>query len=216
MVKYNDVKKEFVKHKCELLMSEEEFNLEPRKVKEKYNYTASCGHYNEVRFDAFKYYESGIICPDCVHLENSINQKEKYRLNPVSTHDLEFNSIEYLKTIIEDSFDVKFNSEDCLSDCCIKPKHITEDKWLMVQIKSTEKQISNGGYHFDCQSNSKYTNCIIMCICDSDKKMWIFDGNIITVKRICIGIKKSKNDEFEITKDTIREKITYYYNTLPK
>ena len=55
-----------------------------------------------------------------------------------------------------------------------------------------------------------------MCICASDKKMWIFDGNTITTNSINIGLKKSKNDKYEITKDTIHEKIIHYYNEFPK
>jgi len=116
-------------------------------------------------------------------------------------------SIEYIKTIIGDLFDVKYNGEGCLSDFCIRLKHITEDSWLMVQMKSTEKPTSSG-YKF---RRTKYRNCIIICICLSDKKMWIFDGNI-TPDSICIGLTKSKNDKFEITKDTIHEILTHYYN----
>ena len=213
MVKYNEVKETFEKHNCKLLMTEEKFNQKNRTVSEKYKYIASCGDNHEVSFDIFKNKLSGVICPKCSFLKQSIDKIEKYKLNPVLSNDLEYNSIEYLKTIIGDKFDVKFNSESCLADCCIKPKHITEDKWLMVQMKSTVNSTSDG-YKFTCRS--KYINCIIMCICESDKKMWIFDGNTITTDSICIGLKKSKNDEFEITKDTIHEKITHYYNTFPK
>ena len=213
MVKYNEVKEKFEEHRCKLLITEEEFNQKKRYVSEKYKYIASCGDQNEICFNHFKYRLQGVKCPKCVNLESSINQKEKYKLNPVLNQDLEYESIIYLKTIIGDTFDVKFNGEGCLADCCIKPKHITEDSWLMVQIKSSAKQVSDG-YHFDC--HSKYTNCIIICICVSDKKMWVLDGNKTITKGISIGLKKSKYDEFEITKDTIHEKITYNYNTLPK
>ena len=219
MVSFNDVKAEFVKHGCILLMSEEEFNIKKsRTTKEKYKYTAQCNHNNEICFHNFKHLSQGINCLTCVNLEKSINQKEKYRLNPLLSHEMEFDSIEYLITLIGDSFDVKFNGEDCLADCCIKPKYITEDKWIKVQMKSTEKPLINGGgYKFNCcRRHSNYENCIIMCICASDKKMWIFDGNIITIKCISIGIIKSKKDDFEITTNIIHETITHYYNTFPK
>ena len=212
MVKYNEVKETFEKHNCQLLMSEEEFNLKPRKVFEIYKYIASCQHNHEVNFHNFKGRSTGVFCPNCVYLKISKDNIEKYVLNPISTHDLEYDSIVYLKSIIGDTFDVNFNGEDCLSDCCIKPKYITEDKWIMVQMKSTSKPTSN--YSFNrC---SKYNNCIIMCICISDKKMWVFDGNKITISTISIGLTKSKQNEFEITRETIHEKITHYYNTFPK
>ena len=213
MVKYNEVKETFEKHKCQLLMTEEEFNQKKRYVREKYKYIASCGDKHEVYFHHFKKKLSGGKCPKCVNLKLSIDKKEKYKLNPISMNDLEYNSIQYIKTIVGDTIDVKFNGEGCLADCCIKPKHITEDSWLMVQIKSATIPAS-GGYKFIC--SSKYTNCIIMCICLSDKKMWLLDGNKTTTKCISIGLKKSKYDEFEITKDTIHEKLTHNYNTFPK
>ena len=223
VLSYNEVKETFENQNCELSMTEEEFNLKkPRKVNEKYKYIASCKHNHEVCFERFKNRSQGIICPKCVRLKISINQIEKYKLNPLlSNFDLEYDSIEYLKTIIGDSFYVKKNGENCLSDCCIKPKHITEDLWLMVQMKSTKKTTGktskngkNGSYVFDC--HSKYINCIIVCICASDRKMWVFDGNTITTKSISIGSTKSQNDKFEITKETIYDKVTNYYNTFPK
>ena len=213
MVKYNELNETFKKHNCQLLMTKEEFNLKPRKVFEIYKYIASCGHNHEVNFHNFKCRSTGVICPDCSYIKQSIDNIEKYKLNPILSQGLEFDSIEYLKTIIGDSFDVKFNGECCLADCCIKPKHITEDKWIMVQMKSTSNPTSNG-YCFNRCSN--YTNCIVMCFCASDKKMWIFDGNKMNITSLSIGLKKSKYDEFEITTDTIREKITHYYNELPK
>ena len=213
-IKYNDMKEEFEKHNCELLMTEEEFDLKPRKISEKYNYTASCGHNNEVRFGAFKYNSSGIICPNCVLLQDSIIKKEKYRLNPVLSNDLEYNNILYLITLVAETFDVKFNYEGCLADCCIKPKNVIEDSWLRIQMKTTSKPTSSR-YQFGC--SNRYINCLIMCICDSDKKMWIFDGNKMTINGISITLIKSKYNDFEITTNTILlEKITHFYNTLPK
>ena len=215
MVSFNDVNDKFKEHGCILLMTEEDFNLESRKTTDKYNYTAQCGHNNEIRFNDFKSKSQGVNCPKCVNLKHSINQKEKYRLNPILKHDLEFDSIEHLKSLIGDSFDVRFNGECCLADCCIKPKNITEDKWLMVQLKTTEKQTSNR-YNFDCKSNY-YLNCIVMCICRSDKKMWIFDGNKMTLRCISIVLTNSQHDVFEITNNTIlHDKLSYFYNTLPK
>jgi len=215
MVTFNEVKNTFEEHNCKLLMTEEEFNLKKRYVKENYPYIASCTHNHIVSLHNFKQTLSGLKCPNCVHSESSINKKESFKLNPVLPSDLENNSIEYFRTLVEDTFDVKPNGEGCLADCCIRLKHITEDSWLMVQMKSTEKP-RDGSYKFTC--SSRYTNCIVMCVCLSNKKMWVLDGNTITTTGIGIGFKKSKYDEFEITKDTIHEILTNYYNnnTLPK
>ena len=44
--------------------------------------------------------------------------------------------------------------------------------------------------------------------------MWLFDGNIITTKCIGIGLKKSKYNDFEITKDTIHERLRTVLHSL--
>ena len=109
MVTYNEVKETFKKHGCELLMSEEDFNLEPRKAHDKYKYTASCKHNHEVCFTDFKRRQSGLTCPKCSYTRQSIEQKESSKINPLLRQDLEYDSIIYLRTIIGDSFDVKFS-----------------------------------------------------------------------------------------------------------
>ena len=212
MVTFNDVKEKFEEHKCQLLMTEDEFNLKPRTTQEKYPYIASCGHNHNVWFHIFKMRLTGVFCPKCVILRDAINQKEKCKLNPLSNLNLEYTILVYFKTLIGDKFDVKFNGEGCLADCCIKPKNSIDDKWLMIQMKSTLKP--KRGYEF--KSSSKYKNCLLMCICESDKKMWGFFGDTITTTKISIGLNNSKYDENEFTTDTIHEKMTYYYNELPK
>ena len=120
MVKYNEVKEKFKEHGCQLLMTEEEFNQKKRIINEKYKYTAKCGHNHEVWFyNVNRLIPTSLFCPKCSNMNHSKNQKEKYRLNPVSTNELEYMNIIYLKTRIDDSFDVKFNNEGCLADCCI-------------------------------------------------------------------------------------------------
>ena len=212
MVNFIDVKEKFKEHGCELLMTEDEFNTKTRSTTEKYEYTASCGHKHNVWFHVFKNRQTGVICPKCVILKDAINQKEKYKLNPILNIDLEYKQIDYLITLIGDIFDVKINGEGCISKCCIKPKNITEDLWLMIHMNSTEKPIRGYGFH----GSPKYKDCLVMCICDSDKKMWGLNGNTIITKKISIGLKKSIYNEFEITKKNIHEKMTHYYNTFPK
>lgn len=111
------------------------------------------------------------------------------------------------------SFDINITREGCLADIAIKPKNIEEDLWIMIQVKSTIRPTRD--YAFNC--NSKYKDCVILCICKSDKKMWALNGNKISVKsKLSIGLYKSKYDEFEITKDDIIKKFYEFYKTFPK
>jgi len=213
MVNYLTVKNAFEKEKCKLLMSEEEFNLKPRKVTEKYKYVASCNHEHEAWFNVFTSRKTGVICSKCVILRDTTNQLKKCKITPLHNLELEYKNLTYLREIIQDYFDIKFNVEGCLADCSIRPKGITEDLWIMIQIKSTGKPVR--GYSFKC--NEKYKNCLVLCICNSDKKMWLFNRNLITNKnKIEIGLNKSKYDEFEITKDNIFDKLYEFYNLFPK
>jgi len=59
MVLFNEVKEEFEKHNCKLLMTEEEFNQKTRTTKEKYKYTASCGDNHEIIFQNIHIFNSG-------------------------------------------------------------------------------------------------------------------------------------------------------------
>jgi len=89
VVTYNEVKEEFEKHNCKLLMTEEEFNLKKRRTNENYKYIASCKCNHEIRFTNFKYGLQGRNCPKHSHLKQSIDNKEKYKLNPILPSDLE-------------------------------------------------------------------------------------------------------------------------------
>lgn len=80
MVIFQEVFDAFKEKKCRLLMSEEEFNEIKRKSKEKYKYISSCGHEHEVYFHVFKHRDTGVICPTCIYKQDSINQKEKSKI----------------------------------------------------------------------------------------------------------------------------------------
>ena len=114
--------------------------------------------------------------------------------------ELEQYSIMYLQDLIKKHYDLKITFDGCLADVAIKPKIIKEDSWMMIQAKSTYKPTR--GYNFKCAK--EYKDCIIFCLCDNDKKMWIFDGDTMTIKyKIAIGLNKSKYDDNEVTKDGI-------------
>ena len=67
-----------------------------------------------------------------------------------------------------------------------------------------------------CKCSNRYHDCAILCVCLSDKRMWLLNGNEITVsKKIAIGLKKSKYSINEITTKTIVQQLTNYYDNLP-
>ena len=214
MVTYSDIKEIFENKNCKLDMTEEEFNEKKRYKTEKYKYIASCGHSNEVWLNVFLNRNTGVKCRNCIITENKNKAKEKTKVGTKPLLDLEYHSIMYLKSIISDYFDIKTTFEGCLADIAIKPKNINDDSWLMIQVKTTYKPTR--GYSFKCMKS--YNNCLLFCLCNSDKKMWLFNyNNDINIQdKISIGLKKSKYDRYEVTKENILENIKNYYNNMNK
>jgi hypothetical protein len=193
-------------------MTEEEFNQKKRSTTEKYKYIASCGHKHEVWLHVFCNRNTGVKCPDCVIKDNTEKAKQVLKVGSNPFIELEHHSIMYLQDLVKKNYDLKITFDGCLADVAIKPKIIKEDSWMMIQVKSTYKPTR--GYNFKCK---EYKDCIIFCLCDNDKKMWIFDGNNITVKdKIAIGLNKSKYDDNEVTKDDILSTLDNYYKTMKK
>ena len=73
VVTYNEVKTTFEERGCKLLMTEDEFNLKPRKVKEKYKYIASYTHEHKVLFHSFK----RTLSRDCPKFRKRLELKGK-------------------------------------------------------------------------------------------------------------------------------------------
>jgi len=211
--KYETIRTEFEKRNCKLISTYEDY-LTMKKLP-KFEYIASCNHYNKVFYHAFLYANSGIKCPKCAWSYNSEIIKKNNKLNENGQSvltEMEDKSIEYISYILSDNFTIKKTVDGCLADIAIQPNNIVSDKWLMVQVKTTSKP--NKTYNFKC--NSSYKDCLIFCICNQDNKMWLLNGNDIKTKnKIAIGLKKSKYDIFEINLENIKDNIIKYYNNIP-
>jgi len=192
---------------CKLLTTPEELKLMPRIPKVKY--IASCDHEHEVHYNVFKSRGSGILCPKCKHKENDDKRRGDVSRNingQAIGHYSEEVGINYIIDILKKDYILKQTCEGCLADIALKPKKSRKDEWLQIQVKTTAKPTT----YYSFTSKSSYDNCIILCICNSDKKMWIFDGNTMKFKRISIGLKKSKYDDNEVTIQSISKLINEY------
>jgi hypothetical protein len=211
--RYQNVCNEFAKRGCKLLTSQEEYNL--IKGIPKLHYVASCGHEHNVHYNVFLSRGTGVKCPKCVS-QDIAKAKNAFSYKTADGQSfynaIEDDSVEYITTLLSDTFDIKRTFEGCLADLAIKPRHVKEDEWMMVQVKTTLKPRRD--YGFKC--NSSYKNCMIFCICQSDKKMWLLNGNdIVSKDKIAIGLYKSKYDDFQVDSSTIEERIVDYYLHLP-
>ena len=207
---FKGYQKFFLDEGCIITSSEEEF-IELRKEKNadhsqnvSVDYIAKCGHETEIVIHSFKYDGCGRNCQDC---NINSNKNEDRSSKTIKMEDL---SIEYMISILKNDFEIKKNISGCLSDFVMRPLSIKEDKWLMIQQKTTDKPRPNK-YKFHV--NKDYIDCIICCLCLEDKKMWLFNGNEVEVNHgIAIGRDTSIHSSYEVNINTITNKLIDFYN----
>jgi hypothetical protein len=127
----------------------------------------------------------------------------------------EFNGINYFKELIGDYFTTIKSFDGCKADIAIKNFEETEDLWLGIQVKTTNKKTEREQYYFRL-NNGEYDNCLLLCICDEDKKMWLIPyEEVHELQTIGIALK-SKYNKYEVNVDTIDSTLQTYYEKTPK
>ena len=214
MPTYESVCDEFKNKNCIILNSKEEFTENYKNNCFKFKYIANCGHNNSVSYKNFKTLNQGINCPECVNKNTSqILKNLRSGENKLGGLEQEYKCIQYFTEKINTQYDVIKSYEGCKSDIIIKPRGVNDNFWLGIQVKSTHKKSKLNQYFFRLNGNS-YENCILLCICEEDKNMWLIPYNDIDVKKT-IGIaNKSKYNKYQVTTDTIFEKLKYFYNNI--
>ena len=209
---HESVVKKFLDKNCIVTMTKEEFiqNYKNNNCKIKYN--ASCGHENIVSYKNFTTLNQGINCPKCVNKNIGCKLKELYSNdNKLSSLQQELKCIDYLKHLIGDHFTTIKSFDGCKADIIIQKNDSIEDLWVGIQVKSTNKKTDRSQYYFRL-NNGKYENCLILCICDEDKKMWLMPyAEVNGLKTIGIA-QKSKYNKYEVTKENLIEKLNKFYD----
>lgn len=212
---YENYKNLFSDNKCELLTTYEEYVKLRKNVYDIRNihvkYKAICGHENTkalLSFERTNVYN----CNFCYSKEKSLFNKDSE--NSSRTLKLEHDAFVYFKNILSNDFEIIKNEEGTLSDFCVKPMNIKEDKWLQIQLKTRTKP-SSTEYSFGL--TDKYKNCLCVCYCFQDNKIWLLDGNEVTNKTgIGMGLLKSKYDSYKVKHENLVEKIKEYYEKIYK
>lgn len=219
---YDRIVSEFEEKGCKLLTTKEEFlspeNLQQRNLyKIKLRYIALCKHEHNVIYNVFKYQNSCTKCPKCWSIDNGLRNKNRYENNEISRiHNIENENyvVEKIKDKISIIFDVYKAFDGCLVDMIIKPKFITDNKWIGIQVKTTNANCSGYNYHI----NNSYKNCLILCYTIRDNRIWIFSENVLTgISKITIGKKNSKKyGQYEINFDNINDVLIDLYENTTK
>ena len=214
---YETVVEEFNKRNCKLLNTKDEYVeilKSAKKTMYKLNYTASCGHNHIVFYNVFKSRGTGIICPSCKNKEIGNTTKEKMKNNELSktyTNEQEHTFIIKFCELIHTNFEIIKAFDGCNVDLIFRPKNIIEDKWVGIQVKTTNVRHLTYSFHI----NNIYKDCLLLFYCCEDENMWLMPENSIeNQKKISIGYYKSKYNIYKVNKDIIYDRLNeYYYNT---
>jgi hypothetical protein len=208
--------KKFEDKNCKLSYTKEEFNFFYKNYSQKLEYVASCGHEHAISLGNFNEIKRGINCPTCEHKNISIRLTKLYSDdNKLGALEQELKGINYFKDLIHDSFISVKAFDGCKSDVIIKPTACSEDLWLGIQVKTTHDKTEIGKYCFKLNSG-KYENCILLCFCEEDKRSWLIPyEEVIGITSISISVK-SKYNKYEVTNETIIEKLNHYYTLCNK
>jgi hypothetical protein len=209
---YETISFYFESKNCKLCYTKEEFDNYYINNKQKITYIASCGHENNVSWKNFKSINQGINCPKCVNKNVSNKLKKLYSNgNNLSSLNQELKCINYFKNLIIEYYTAEKLFDGCKADIVFKPKNEEQDLWLGIQVKTTNKKTQRNQYYFRL-NNGKYDNCILLCICEEDKKMWLIPYDEVDgLKTIGIA-EKSKYNKYEVSTENLIEKLTIYYD----
>jgi len=212
---YQDVVDVFANEKCQLLTTEEEFDdIRNNKTRHpKYRYTASCSHENTTYFHMFMNRKTGVVCPKCKTEKNAVQRKNDLSGNKIQNIEMELDCINYFTELVKNVFIVKKAFDGCKADIIMKPIDSIEDSWIGIQVKTTKKSVRDYGFKI----NNHYTGCMILCICQSDWKMWSIPYEDIHGKvKVSIGLTKTKYSQYELTNENRIERLKEMYVKMDK
>ena len=154
---------------------------------------------------------TGVICPKCINVKNAKSKKEE-NTGIINIYN-ELNGITYFTELVKEHFEIVKCFDGCKCDIAFRPLNITDDIWCGIQVKTTILCKSEYPFHLD----KCYENLIILCICNVDKKIWAIPyENVKDIKKITIGLKRSKYNIYELTNENIISKLNELYNNTNK
>lgn len=194
---YNMIVKCVEEKDCKMITTKHHFMELNMGTRNKIKVIGKCQHEFEMKYWDFK--NGTALCPQCINIHRSITRTDFYTDNKDYSQTVEVNATNIFRECFSNDFDI-IRIPSCLADILIKPKEITDDIWLPIQLKSTNQKDSGCRYKFDIKRND-YTNTVLVCVCVSENKFWIFRG-IDIPKRNAINIYSKTEDSKSIHNNT--------------
>jgi hypothetical protein len=169
-----------------------------------FTYIATCTHINTTRLHVF-IDGHGLLCKKCISQNRSLKNEDGSAIHLRQEDD----SIFYLCNLLKNNFITKLTDDGCRADLVIKDINATDDKWLKVQVKTTKK---HSKYCYKFAIENLYIDCMIICFCIEDKKIWLFNGNEVGKS---ISISVNKNDSYIKSNEQLFKNINEYIQKFP-
>ena len=211
MENYNKVKACVDKNNCTLITTFEEFEELREKVLQKsyqfvrIRFTGSCSHESNAVYTNFNLRKTGIICKDC-----NIKSCSNVMKHAKNSNETESDGIAIIEEYLSPYYEIIRTKEGCLADLAIRKQ--SEDQWIPVQVKVTMK-MCHGMYSFTLHK-ADYKNMLLICVCVSEKKLWIIPYNQLkTIHKLNISIK-SKYSKYLLDPHLIHATIDNYQSDI--
>lgn len=218
--KYNNLKKNYEDRGFVFDISKDEFHKilnNNKNIKNdliKFSVLGSCGHRREINSNDVRRCLSN-KCLDCARKDSNEKLRSQQSITDIPTSSQsEYDSVTFLTNIISDSWDVVLMNQGTRADCVIRPKtNISDNRWMMLQLKSTRKKNSIKGYQFTLHKND-YSNIVLTCMCVKDDKLWFIDPEIVKSKHTVTILEKlnTKFAKYSCDIDKVNDKLLEFYN----
>jgi hypothetical protein len=210
---YDDIQELFENADCELLTTEDEFEQNNLNIFSEIRYKAHCDHIIEEIFNNLPFKKDKpldcVICRDMNSLSIRNDRITDGRLNVLI---VEEEAVKWIVDLINHDFDVKITNEGCKADIAIKPKHIEDDLWASIQLKSASKENKNS-CKFGIKKNN-YINMIIICTYKNKDKIWLIKPEYMkNVNTLSISLSdNTKYSKYLIKPIELNNKFKLLYN----
>jgi len=216
---YEEIAKRFEDVGCKLLTTKDEYVEKKMTTYSELVFKTFCDHERTIRLSQSKLTEN-MLCKECLYENQSIIRKETAKKDGLTVALFqEYESICYLKNILEESFHFEILDECCKADIGIKPKDVDDDLWIGMQVKSTSSSQDDKKYKYNFATHKNdYSGLLVICVCVKDKKIWSVDPDIIKGLDGFQVIEKpgTKYFNYKVRNSDLSNVIFSAYNNLEK
>jgi hypothetical protein len=176
---YSSMVEMLEKHGCKMVTSEEDFLYNELNIFRPIEIIGSCGHKSEELFNDIPF-EQGkqTPCQECREAKAAATRERLINpdTNRLRVLEVEDEASSWIKSLLNDKFEVLITNEGCKADMAIRPLESSEDEWAMIQLKSASKtKDGENSYSFAFNKND-YRGMALVCTAKTADAIWILDA----------------------------------------